>query len=91
MMSFIPFEIFPTTGGLLVGFLCGWLAPPRLRFLLAGVLSTAVAVAAFASSGEFRVSIGFLVFDLGQALGVALVTCLLVQPRQRPRRLRLPL
>lgn len=91
MMGFVPFEMFPTAGGLVVGFLCGWLAPPRLRFPLAGLLSTAVAVAAFASSGEFRVSIGFLVFDLGQAVGVALVTCLLVQLRQRQRRLRLPL
>jgi hypothetical protein len=91
MIGFVPFEILPTAGGLLVGFLCGWLAPPRLRFPLAGILSIAVAVAAFASSGEFRVSIGFLVFDLGQAFGVALITCLLVQLRQRPRRLRMPL
>ena len=56
MMSFVPFEIFRTAGGLLVGFLFGWLAPPRRRFPLAGMLSAAVAVAAFVSSGEFRVS-----------------------------------
>ena len=91
MMSSVPFEVFPIAGGVLVDLLSGWLAPPRLRFPLAGMLSAAVAVAAFVSSGEFRVSIGFLVFDLGQAVGAALVTCLLVQLRHRPRWLRPPL
>jgi uncharacterized membrane protein len=89
MSGSVPFEVFPIAGGLLVGFLTGWLAPPRLRLPLTGMLSTAIAVAAFVASGEFRVSIGFLIFDLGQAVGSALVTCLLVQLRQRPRKLRL--
>jgi len=91
MTGAIPFEVFPIAGGLLVGFLSGWLAAPRVRLPLAGGLATAIAVAAFVLSGEFRVSIEFLVFDLGQAVGVALATCLLVQLRHRPRRLRLPL
>jgi hypothetical protein len=89
MTDFVPLEAFPITGGILVGLVAGRLAPPRLRYPLAGALSAVVAVAAFVLSGEFRVSAEFLLFDLGQAVGAALLTCWLVQVRERRRSLRI--
>ena len=87
----VPLEVFPIAGGVLVGVLTGLLAPQRLRYALAAVLSAVVAVAAFVLSGEFRVSAEFLLFDLGQAVGAALLTCWLVQLGERRRSLRVRL
>jgi len=56
---------------------------PSARLPLAATLAAGVGFAAFYLSGEFRVSAEFLLFDLGQAVGAAVVACWLVGLRER--------
>jgi small basic protein len=88
MTELVPMEVFPITGGALIGLLSGWLVPRRLRVAVAASLSAVVGFLAAYLSGELKDSWAFLVFDVGQALAASMVTLWLVQARARGRAAR---
>ncbi len=56
-------ELFPILSGLLVGALLGYFRP-RLRLLIGIPLAIALGLLATMLSGEFEISLGFLLIDI---------------------------
>jgi hypothetical protein len=70
-------EVFPVLCGIAVGLVLG-IVPSRLRMLALGVSNVALAVLASWVSGELEVSWVYVLIDLAQVLGAALLTSFLV-------------
>ena len=80
-------EVFPVLCGIAVGLVLG-AVPSRLRMLALGVSSVAFAVLASWISGELVISWVYVLIDLAQVLGAALLTSFLIA-RWRHRAWRL--
>src|SRR5262249_28251554 len=81
-------EVFPVLSGIVVGLVLGFI-PQRIRMLALGALSVAFGILASWISGELAVSWIYLLIDIAQVLGAALLTSVLVT-RVRSRSWRLP-
>jgi hypothetical protein len=81
-------EVFPVLSGIAVGLLVS-LIPSGVRMPALGVLSIVFGALASLISGEVTISWGYLLIDIAQILGAALLTSVLVA-RWRRRSLRLP-
>ena len=81
-------EVFPVLSGIAVGLLVS-LIPSGVRMPSLGVLSVVFGALASVISGEITISWGYLLIDIAQVLGAALLTSVLVA-RWRRRSLRLP-
>jgi len=81
-------EVFPVLSGIVVGLVLGFI-PQRIRMLALGALSVAFGTLASWISGELAVSWIYLLIDIAQVLGAALLTSVLVT-RMRSRSWRLP-
>jgi hypothetical protein len=81
-------EVFPVLCGIAVGLLVN-LMPSGVRIPALGVLSVVFGSLASLISGELASSWGYLLIDIAQVLGAALLTSVLVA-RWLRRSLRLP-
>jgi hypothetical protein len=80
-------EVFPVLSGIAVGLVLG-VIPPRLRVLAFGALSVAFGSLSSWISGELAISWIYVLIDVAQVLGAALLTSFLVA-RWRHRAWRL--
>jgi hypothetical protein len=67
-------EVFPVLAGVIVGLVTQILASRRARGLALGALSVLFGALATWISGEFPISWIYLLIDIAQVLGVALLT-----------------
>ncbi len=81
-------EVFPVLSGIVIGLVLG-IIPPRLRMRALGVLSVALGTLASWISGELAISWIYMVIDVAQVLGAALLTSVLAA-RWQHRAWRLP-
>jgi hypothetical protein len=64
-------EVFPLLGGIFVALVCMTIHSSRHRWFAWAALSVAFGALATVVSGEYRVSFGFLLFDVPFVAGVA--------------------
>jgi hypothetical protein len=89
-MTEVSIEAVPVVTGVLIGLLCWQLVPRRLRQLIAVALSVPSGALITYAAGEFQISWGFVVFDIGQVVIAALLTGVVVTLRARRVSTRLP-
>lgn len=80
-------EVFPVLSGIAVGLILDFI-PSGLRVVALGVLAVAFGILASWISGELAISWVYVLIDIAQVLGAALLTSVLVA-RWRRRSLRL--
>jgi hypothetical protein len=69
-------EVFPVLSGVAVGLVLG-VIPSRLRMLALGMLGAAFGILASGISGELAISGIYVLIDVAQVLGAALLTSFL--------------
>jgi hypothetical protein len=73
-MTEMSIEAVPLMVGVLIGLLCWRLVSPRLRTIAAPALAVPSGALVTYAAGEFEISWGFVLFDVGQVVLAALAT-----------------
>ena len=81
-------EVFPVLSGIVVGLILSFI-PSSRRAVALGVLAATFGILASWISGELAISWVYMLIDIAQVLGAAILTSVLVT-RWRRRSLRLP-
>lgn len=81
-------EFFPLMAGMAIGLGAATFRSQQLRFILVALLSVVVGFIASFIGGELAVSWGFVLFDIGQVLLIAILSMTLAAWWQRRRQIR---
>jgi len=76
-------ETFPIAAGILIGLVGGSVRQRRFTTAALAVLAVSVGFVAAIASGEYELSWGFVVFDVGQVVVVAMLAARLATLRLR--------
>jgi hypothetical protein len=72
-------EVFPVLAGIMLGISIHWIPSRRLRMTVGGFAGLGLGALASWISGELTISRGFLLIDIAQVIGAAVMTFVLVQ------------